>query len=78
MSSRMVHFDPDIFPEPHAFKPERWLEDTATAGAQPLDYWLVAFGKGPRSCLAPKYVICRTFPEALDTQESNVRQFGVV
>ncbi|GME65035.1 Cytochrome P450 [Neofusicoccum parvum] len=44
-SSIFVHFNPDIFPDPHAFRPERWLENPD------LDNWLVAFSRGPRMCL---------------------------
>lgn len=40
-----VHYNAEIFPEPTAFKPERWLEDSS------LDNWLVPFSRGPRSCL---------------------------
>ncbi|KAI0265780.1 cytochrome P450 [Gloeopeniophorella convolvens] len=37
----------EIFPQPHDFLPERWLGPDAKA----LEYWQVAFSKGPRSCL---------------------------
>ncbi|QIW97678.1 hypothetical protein AMS68_003196 [Peltaster fructicola] len=40
-----VHYNPAIFPDPHEFRPERWLADAS------LDNWLVAFSRGPRSCL---------------------------
>jgi cytochrome P450 len=56
ISNLFVHFDPEIFPDPHAFKPERWLEAYADAN-ESLDHWLVAFSKGPRSCLGMKYVV---------------------
>ncbi|KAI0206672.1 cytochrome P450 [Astrocystis sublimbata] len=42
---RSVHDNADIFPDPEEFKPERWLENEG------LDHWLVAFGKGSRSCI---------------------------
>ncbi|KAH7062170.1 cytochrome P450 monooxygenase-like protein [Macrophomina phaseolina] len=44
-SSTFVHFNTDIFPEPHSFRPERWLESPE------LENWLVAFSRGPRMCL---------------------------
>ena len=44
-----VHYDSDIFPEPKAFKPGRWLP-LATNG-QRLQKYLVAFGRGSRSCV---------------------------
>ena len=40
MTLRDVLFDPEIFPHPNAFKPDRWL-----------DGYLVTFSKGTRSCL---------------------------
>ncbi|KAL8964925.1 MAG: hypothetical protein Q9183_004138 [Haloplaca sp. 2 TL-2023] len=42
---RTVHDNPDLFPDPASFSPERWL------GNQDLDHWLVVFGKGSRSCI---------------------------
>ncbi|KAI0694060.1 cytochrome P450 [Cytidiella melzeri] len=50
ISNLFVHLNPEIFPDPHAFKPERWLEAKADENDS-LDHWLVAFSKGPRSCL---------------------------
>jgi hypothetical protein len=47
MSLMDVLHDPTIFPEPHAFKPERWLE--AAERGERLDKYLVAFSKGKRS-----------------------------
>jgi len=45
-----VHFNEQIFPEAHEFKPERWL-DAEGRFSNKLEQWLVSFGKGPRSCL---------------------------
>ncbi|KAL8867965.1 MAG: hypothetical protein Q9174_005310, partial [Haloplaca sp. 1 TL-2023] len=42
---RTVHDNPDLFPDPASFSPERWLENPD------LDHWLVVFGKGSRSCI---------------------------
>ena len=49
MTSIHMHMNTDIFPEPHLFKPERWLP-LETEGRR-LQRYLVAFGKGSRSCL---------------------------
>ncbi len=51
ISNLFVHLNPTIFPEPHSFKPDRWLEKSENGS---LDNWLVAFSKGPRSCLGIK------------------------
>ncbi len=47
-----VHHSPEIFHDPLVFLPERWL----AADADTLEPWLVAFSKGPRSCLGIKCV----------------------
>ncbi|KAB5513113.1 putative P450 monooxygenase [Coniochaeta sp. 2T2.1] len=47
MSTVLVHMSPEIFEEPTKLNPNRWL----APGAESLEPWLVAFSKGPRSCL---------------------------
>ena len=47
MTIPLVHFDERIFPDPKAFRPERWIEDKTGH----LDKYLVSFCKGPRGCL---------------------------
>lgn len=42
-----LHHNEDYFPEPFAFKPERWLVDNATTR---LHQAFVPFSIGPRSC----------------------------
>ncbi|KAJ5921253.1 hypothetical protein N7466_009579 [Penicillium verhagenii] len=44
-----VLMDPEIFPDPHAFDPERWVR--AAAKGEPLQRYLVNFSKGTRICL---------------------------
>jgi cytochrome P450 len=48
MSALYVCMDPQIFPDPKTFKPERWLEPGAR---EKLDPYLVTFGKGSRACV---------------------------
>lgn len=45
--------DPEIFPDPHAFDPERWVR--AAAKGEPLQRYLVNFSKGSRICLGMQY-----------------------
>ena len=40
----------EVFPLPHEFLPDRWLQPDS----KPLENWLVSFSKGPRSCLGIK------------------------
>ena len=47
MTIYLLHNHPDSFPEPHEFRPERWL----TAPADRPDRYLVHFSKGTRSCV---------------------------
>ncbi|WP_234307008.1 cytochrome P450 [Streptomyces sp. NRRL F-2890] len=41
----ITHLDPELWPQPHAFRPERHL------GADPLPYALTPFGGGLRRCI---------------------------
>ena len=40
MTAILVHTNPEIFPEPYEFKPERWVENPK------LDKYLLSFSKG--------------------------------
>lgn len=45
MTGTLIHYNPTIYPDPTAFRPERWLEDPR------LDRYLVAFSRGSRQCV---------------------------
>jgi cytochrome P450 len=45
MTSVLVHLNPRIFPDPHDFIPERWIENPR------LSKYLVSFTKGSRQCI---------------------------
>lgn len=47
MSSPLIHENPDIFPDPLTYKPERWLGNDG----QRLKRYLVLYSKGTRACL---------------------------
>lgn len=53
-----VHFNESIFPDPRAFKPERWLSPDSKKKLEP---YLVPFSRGSRSCLGIKYVYACLF-----------------
>jgi cytochrome P450 len=47
----LVHHDPDIYPEPFAFRPERFLDE------QPGTYTWIPFGGGRRRCLGAAFAM---------------------
>ncbi|KAJ3556245.1 hypothetical protein NM688_g2132 [Phlebia brevispora] len=57
ISTQLVHMNATIFPDPRKFDPERWLGP----GAESLDHWLVAFSRGPRSCLGTNLAWCKMY-----------------
>jgi cytochrome P450 len=50
-SAYLLHHDPDIYPEPHAFWPERFL------GRAPGTYTWIPFGGGRRRCLGASFAM---------------------
>lgn len=46
--------DPEVYPDPEAFNPDRWLEGGEAEAAK--KNWLV-FGTGPHVCLGQNYAI---------------------
>lgn len=54
MTNHWMHLDPTVFPDPHAFKPERWLGDPEMMRV--MHEYCVPFSKGSRGCMAKKYV----------------------
>jgi hypothetical protein len=49
LSAYSLHFNPDVFPSPHSFIPERWLPDKVT---ERMSKSFFAFGAGSRACIA--------------------------
>jgi hypothetical protein len=47
----LLHHDPDIYPDPYAFRPERFL------GQQPGTYTWIPFGGGRRRCLGASFAL---------------------
>ncbi|KAI1817357.1 cytochrome P450 [Poronia punctata] len=51
MDNYTASHDPWAFPEPHEFRPERWENNPRAPDGKPLSTYLVAFGRGTRSCV---------------------------
>jgi cytochrome P450 len=50
-SAYLIHHDPEIYPEPRAFRPERFL------GTSPGTYTWIPFGGGRRRCLGASFAV---------------------
>jgi cytochrome P450 len=50
-SAYLLHHDPDVYPDPYAFRPERFL------GQQPGTYTWIPFGGGRRRCLGASFAL---------------------
>ncbi|KAK7926904.1 hypothetical protein PG985_003902 [Apiospora marii] len=50
VSHDLIHKDPQLFPEPYEFRPERWLGP----GGKELLHWLVSFSWGRTDCVGKK------------------------
>ncbi|KAK4651943.1 hypothetical protein QC762_606940 [Podospora pseudocomata] len=59
MTSMINHFDEELFPNPHSFSPERWLIDGKPN--YKLQKFLIAFGKGSRSCIGESLAYCEVY-----------------
>ena len=58
MSSWMMHRNPDVFPDPTKFEPERWLK---MEDARRLDPHMVPFGRGSRMCVGMPLAYCELY-----------------
>jgi len=53
MTSVLVHMNPRLFPDPTAFRPERWLDSNGKRQKN-LDKYILSFSKGSRQCVGIK------------------------
>lgn len=72
MSTYHILMNEDVFPDPKAFIPERWI------GHPELERYFVPFGKGTRQCLgikwAPHYIICPSCRLSLTNWDNSLAQ----
>ena len=50
MSSTYIHNNPELFPDPLIFKPERWLDENGKR-KRDMEKYLLHFSKGTRGCV---------------------------
>lgn len=55
MAAYSLHTDPEVYPEPFKFIPERWLGNIDPR----MNRNWVPFSRGSRNCLGIKYAYCR-------------------
>ncbi|MGA2165816.1 MAG: cytochrome P450, partial [Solirubrobacteraceae bacterium] len=54
-NAHLVHHDPEVYPDPRAFRPERFLE--REGGQAPGTYTWIPFGGGRRRCLGVSFAL---------------------
>lgn len=87
-----IHHDPEYYPEPEIFRPERFSPDEKEH-RHPMAY--LPFGAGPRMCIAERFgmmlsmlgvallignfrfSVCSKTPQSLKFDPNNVRVFAV-
>ncbi|KAK8064709.1 hypothetical protein PG994_007347 [Apiospora phragmitis] len=55
-STKSIHHRPDVFPDPYAFRPERWL-GADDASLRAMEAWHMPFGYGARLCLGKAFAL---------------------
>ncbi|TKA34146.1 hypothetical protein B0A50_00126 [Salinomyces thailandicus] len=82
-----LHRNPDVFPEPDAWRPERWLE-ADDAQQKEMSRWFWAFGSGGRMCVGSNLAmldmkaiiaaVWKNFKTEVDFDEGMIHRGGYV
>lgn len=74
-----LHHDPDVFPEPFSFRPERWMDDgTDRALRRPgMTKNLMPFGAGPRACIGKNLALQQLHDTVLAVVDSELLEGAV-
>ncbi|MCJ1317168.1 hypothetical protein MMC15_002491 [Xylographa vitiligo] len=69
-----LHHDPDVFPDPFGFRPERWLDDGTDRGLRraDMDKSMMPFGHGLRACIGKNLAMHQLHETVLAVLESDV------
>lgn len=59
-NAHCLHRNPDVFPNPEEWLPERWL-DAKKEAQDKMMHWFWAFGSGGRVCIGRHFAMLRTF-----------------
>jgi len=60
-SAYALHKNPEVFPEPDEWKPERWLNATPTELVE-MRHWFWAWGSGGRMCIGRNFAMhCKVY-----------------
>lgn len=61
-TSIVLHRDPTVFPDPDAYRPERWIEAEKEGRKGELERFLVPFSRGTRMCVGVNLGKCLPAP----------------
>ncbi|TAQ87307.1 hypothetical protein B7494_g4342 [Chlorociboria aeruginascens] len=70
-SAYSLHLDPIIFPSPHAFIPERWINESPERKEEMTEYSF-GFGAGSRACIARNLAMMELYMGTEKIVESDV------